>query len=104
MARQESSMKTYRHGDVIVREVDKTRGEKLDHLVLAEGEVTGHKHQITDGTASLFKFEEKLYLKIQSDLATLSHEEHNPLRLPKGSYEVIIQREYQPKGWTYVAD
>lgn len=96
--------KIYRHGDVIIKEVDGVKGERKDHLTLAEGEVTGHSHRISEGEASLFQFDEQVYLEIQSDLALLIHEEHSALQLPRGSYEVIIQREYEPDGWRYVAD
>ena len=97
--------KPYRHGDVLLVPVKKAKGKKLNHLTLAEGEVTGHSHRITEGEAALFSFDEKLYLSIQSDLATLSHEEHKALQLPHGDYEVIIQREYDDeKEWRNVLD
>lgn len=100
-----SKMKLYRHGDVIIREVEKVEGKKLDHLVLAEGEITGHAHRVADGVAHLFQFQDKKYLEIQSELATLSHEEHKALQLPKGTYEIIIQRQYDDqKEWAYVSD
>lgn len=97
-------MEKYRHGDVILRKVEDVQGEKQDHLTLAEGEQTGHSHRITAGEAALFKFEDKTYLKIQSDLATLSHQQHGELQLPAGNYEVQIQRQHTPKGWEYVKD
>lgn len=98
-------MKAYRHGDVIIREIEAVKGDKLDHLTLAEGEVTGHSHRIIEGVAALFKFDDELYLDIQSELATLSHEEHKALELPQGKYEIIIQREYDDaKEWRKVAD
>lgn len=98
-------MKKYRHGDVIITEVKTfTKGKKLNHLTLAEGEVTGHSHRISEGEATLYEFDEKLYLEVQSELATLIHEEHKALQLPLGEYEITIQREYSPAGWKYVAD
>jgi hypothetical protein len=98
-------MNIYRHGDVLIKEVSVVKGDKLPHLTLAEGEVTGHSHKITDGIATLFKFDDALYLDIQSELATLSHEEHHALQLPRGQYEIIIQREYDDENeWRNVAD
>lgn len=97
-------MKKYRHGDVIITEVGEVRGDKLDHLTLALGEVTGHSHRISEGVATLFAFDDKKYLEVQSELAVLTHEEHKALELPRGKYEIVIQREYKPEGWSYVAD
>lgn len=100
-------MKRYRHGDVIIIEVESIPADasKLQGVTLAEGEVTGHSHRITEGMASMFAFDSKTYLEIQSDLAMLSHEEHSALQLPKGNYEVIIQREYDDENeWRNVLD
>lgn len=119
----------YRHGDVIIRKLgtnvrdqlissvwsqiskdgkgfcDPFKGmKKLKHLTLAEGEVTGHAHRITDGEAELYEHEGILYLRVKSESASLTHEEHKTIELPKGDYEINIQREYSPKGWRYVAD
>ena len=61
-------MKTYRHGDVIVREVKSipTKAKELStkKAVLALGEVTGHSHQV-NGALAFFGFDEERYLKIQ---------------------------------------
>lgn len=97
----------FRHGDVILRRLsddEKIQGEKQKHLTLAEGEVTGHSHRISKGKGELFKFNDKMFLKIQSKIACLTHEEHKKIELPAGDYEVIIQREYTPDGWKKVTD
>ena len=99
-------MKLFRHGDVLLKEVSKktVKGEKLDHLVLAEGEVTGHSHRITEGNAALYRNGEQTFLRVVSKCGLLTHEEHHQLEIPQGDYEVIIQREYTPDGWRAVAD
>ena len=99
-------MKAYRHGDVVIRVVEKipTQAKALTHRVLAEGEMTGHKHQITVGDATLYEHEGTLFLKVESDTATLTHEEHKPIVLPQGEFEIKIQREYEPNGWRNVQD
>lgn len=94
----------YRQGDVIIKKVPQIKGNKLRHLTLAEGEMTGHAHKITDGEAELYEHEGTLYLKVKSDKATLTHEEHKKVELPKGDFEIKIQREYSPEGWRNVAD
>lgn len=101
-------MKNYRHGDVIVRQVRSIpKGaveKKVKKIVLAEGEVTGHSHQISSGAAKLFIFNDKAYLQVKSKIAALTHEEHSRIELPAGNYEIEIQQDYEPKGWQKVVD
>jgi len=100
--------KMYRQGDVgifPVRSIPKT-ATKCDpkRVVLALGEVTGHAHQFDIGASVMdFKDEVDRYIDVLEEIV-LRHEEHGPVTLPKGKYKVIIQREYQPEGWSYVAD
>lgn len=94
-----------RQGDVLIIPSEATAtGTKLPHLTLAEGEVTGHRHRISDGEAELFERDGVLYLKVLSPTAILTHEEHAQITIPQGNWEIRIQREYSPEGWRYVAD
>ena len=96
-----------RQGDVLLMPFSQHEGrfgEKLNHLTLAEGEVTGHRHRISDGQAELYERDGTLYLKVLSTQATLTHEEHQAVTIPQGNWLVRIQREYEPNGWRYVAD
>ncbi|MBD1838108.1 hypothetical protein H6F78_11440 [Coleofasciculus sp. FACHB-64] len=97
-------MQPIRQGDVILFPAQQTEGQKLPHLTLAEGEVTGHKHRISDGQAELYEKDGTLYLHVFSETATLTHEEHKAISIPQGRWMVRIQREYEPQGWRYVAD
>jgi hypothetical protein len=97
-------MKPIRQGDVILKPAQPTEGKKLPHLVLAEGEVTGHSHRISNGEAELYETDGTLYLRVLSPTATLTHEEHNAIDIPQGTWMVNLQREYEPEGWRYVAD
>lgn len=97
-------MQPMRQGDVILQAVQTIEGKKLPHLTLAEGEVTGHSHRISNGEAELYEENGTLCLRVLSDRATLIHEEHKAIDIPKGNWMVRIQREYQPEGWRYVAD
>jgi hypothetical protein len=105
-------MQPIRQGDVILLCLKQSAspaapqelGKKLPHLTLAEGEVTGHSHRISEGQAELYEKEGILYLRVLSDTATLTHEEHKAIQIPQGSWMVRIQREYEPEGWRYVAD
>lgn len=84
----------YQQGDVIVEKCEKIDGKKLDHLVLETGEVTGHAHRISSGLAELFESGSTKYLKVISETATLTHEEHGAITLPRGEYVVRKVREY----------
>ena len=105
-------MQPIRQGDVILlslKQTDSTTapenvGKRLPHLTLAEGEVTGHSHRISEGKAELYEKDGTLYLRVLSETATLIHEEHKAIQIPQGSWMVRIQREYEPEGWRYVAD
>jgi len=97
-------MQPIRQGDVILLPVSQIEGKNLPHLTLAEGEVTGHSHRISEGEAELYEQNGTLYLRVLSESATLNHEEHQAISIPQGSWMVRIQREYEPQGWRYVAD
>lgn len=62
--------------------------------VLAFGEVTGHKHAVVEEDAEvLVRPDGSMYLRAPSG-ATVVHEEHAPVTLPPGNYEVTIDREF----------
>lgn len=92
----------WRHGDVLVATTTEMPEEVQlqPHTILAKGEITGHAHRIAEpGAALLFQSvtDNNLYLKIVAAQATLVHEEHKPIVLPRGTYRVWIQREYTPQ-------
>lgn len=92
-------MALYRHGDLLVQSADSipSAARALQHLVLAEGELTGHSHRISErGAAELFESGPFLYLHVVEPQATLVHQEHGPIALPQGIYRVWRQREYSP--------
>jgi hypothetical protein len=91
-------MKTYRQGDVsilAVNEVPKKARKVKGEPILAHGEVTGHSHRIVEGRVFMYQVVSGLlYLRVLSEFAKLSHEEHKDVMLPKGDYEVRRQREF----------
>lgn len=97
-----------RQGDLLIVKVSKPEGElkKLDHRVLADGEITGHKHQLTLGT--LYRengWSENLFFDIpKGQVSELKHPEHKTQVFPSGFYEVIRQREYTEKGIRQIKD
>jgi hypothetical protein len=94
-----------RQGDLLIVKV-KALPEgcrKKGHRVLAEGEATGHKHELDSG--ELYEKNGTLYFKISDhEKATLQHQEHGPVTFDPGTYKVVRQREYVPKGWRPVVD
>lgn len=90
-------MVAFRQGDVLLREVPPIReGSALPDLVLARGETSGHSHRLAEGTAVLIENEHGTFLHVTSDSAFLVHEEHAPMELLRGYYEVLLQRSYDP--------
>lgn len=93
-------MEFYRQGDVGIRRVDeipafthKVRREQ-GRIILAHGEATGHAHAIADPDAALVRSSDgRTFLRLDAP-ATVRHEEHAPIRLEPGTYEVIRQREW----------
>ena len=52
----------------------------------------------------MFSVGQDLYLEVLAETATIAHEEHGPIMLPRGGYTVRIQREYSPREIRQVAD
>ena len=107
-----------RQGDVLVRPTTKAPSAKAKsvtdngRVILAYGEVTNHAHEVipatdnADPVPAMELFEEPdgtRLLVVQRD-ALLRHEEHGPIALAPGGYEVIRQVEYSPAEIRQVAD
>ena len=129
-------MKAYRHGEMILipvpedlegqwQDLYKQAGQKMkDPRVIAEGEITGHKHELTGGQVDAMALNEDnamakstgapghvsrrtllqtlgigtiagpVILLKVAKAAILRHPEHNALAIPAGSYVAYAQREY----------
>lgn len=97
----------YRHGDVLVQQVPSlpTRIHKRAGTVLAHGELTGHSHRIEDpASVQFWRAGGETYFEVLAEHALLIHEEHGPIRLPKGIYHTWMQREYTPRAIVRVRD
>src|SRR5580692_2011231 len=64
-------------------------------LVLADGEATGHAHIIEETDAELIHIGERMLLSLSAP-AIVKHDEHNPITLEPGIYEIGRVRE---KDW-----
>ncbi len=98
----------YRQGDVLIRQIvslPKQKAVRQTSGVLAEGETTGHAHRVENMTATeVFEIGNGLYLRVGEEGVRIVHEEHAPITLPAGNYEVIRQREYSPEEIRNVED
>lgn len=102
-----------RQGDVLIRQVatipaaakpEKRKGR----IVLAYGETTGHAHAIAERGVKAYTMEDagaavRRFLEVAKG-ATVRHEEHAPIPLPPGCYEVVQQVEYSPEAVRAVQD
>ena len=110
----------YAQGDLLIERVDDMlpRGTLLDPasdgaMVLAEGETSGHRHAIHD-RVTMFRDDslardipDGLYvghLQVDGPSASLEHDEHDTISLPRGTYRVRRQRELEPKDARIVVD
>jgi len=107
----------YQHGDVLIRPTDDELAKESyssgntvqlggggdDRIVLAKGEATGHAHAIdmsnlpSNVVVTTFGSDWRNnvdLLGIKGGDVVLTHEEHKPITLPPGNYEVSIVREF----------
>ena len=72
--------------------------KKTDHppgcCVVATGETAGHAH-VARGRIEAYEVDGVLYLKVTGP-AEVTHEEHLPLTLPPGKWQVGTVREFDP--------
>ena len=88
-------MDYYQQGDVIlipVKAIPKDAQPKADKH-LAEGELTGHFHAPTARTAQVYEVKGKRFMSAPRG-TSIEHQEHKPIEVPAGEYEVRIVREY----------
>lgn len=130
--------KIFRQGDVLIVKIsDDPRLPKddlkpverdRDSVVLAYGEVHGHRHRIDERHCSLYlddasilsdvdafgliartgggpteRPEPDRILKVDEPVV-LRHEEHDPIALSPGLYGIRRQREYDPEGLRAIED
>ena len=109
----------FAQGDLLIEKVEDVdpsgtiiEADVTGATVLAEGEVTGHRHAIYD-RVTMFR-EDALARDIPDGLyvghvkvkgsAVIQHQEHAPIMLGEGTYRVRRQRELEPRDATLVSD
>lgn len=106
-------MLVFRQGDVLIRQRKAERPESATPIardgaavILAYGEVTGHSHQILERDVTFWLPEGLSGVRILDvpTGATVRHDEHDPIELPAGTYDVFIQTEYSPQELRQVLD
>lgn len=86
-------------GDVLLEKVEKIMGKETGSdergYVLAQGEVTGHAHRITETTfVKMYRTDDgHTYLQVKKTVP-LEHEEHKVLIIEPGEYEVRKVQEF----------
>ena len=88
---------SFQQGDVLGKKLaDWPSGERkviaTVRLVVAHGE-SGHSHLIEDDDAELIQIGERMLLHLARE-ATIQHEEHKPITLSPGIWEIGRVREY----------
>ena len=86
-----------RHGDLLIRNTNEIPSnlKPANTVILAEGEKTGHKHQL-QGNVTVYKQESgSLYFEVKTS-ADLVHQEHKTIHIPEGMYMVGQEREFNP--------
>lgn len=92
-------MRQLQHGDVLLQEIEelpegvKRVARENGRIILARGEATGHNHAIAERGAILYELKGDLYLEV-TEPVTIIHEEHRPLEIPEGIYQIGRVKEY----------
>ncbi|HEX6480454.1 MAG TPA: hypothetical protein VF043_16570 [Ktedonobacteraceae bacterium] len=97
-------MEMFRQGDVLITRIARLPeglNERQDKIILA-GEVTGHTHRLVQGRV-LEDARGALFLEVLQQTQVV-HEEHRPLSLEPGSYQITRQREYTPEAIREIED
>lgn len=92
----------YRQGDVLIVPIEfngrlpfQVEPNAEGNIVVMEGEATGHAHVLPAGQVTAYGAGNGMLLEVVEE-ATLTHEEHDPIAIPPGTYRVVRQREYSP--------
>ena len=67
--------------------------KKRSDNILAEGEATGHSHQVIGENITVYGEEQERLLEMPNG-GTVKHEEHKEITLPPGEYDISIVKEY----------
>lgn len=98
--------RNYRQGEVMILTEDehgkkiafpdkwKAKAKEIPEGVIAEGEVSGHKHEVQNGRLYDHPDKKGVMILEAGEGCIVTHPEHKPISVPKGVYEIEIQREF----------
>ncbi len=112
MKTSESAHPFWRQGDIyfvkLDREPELDEAKPIKSGIIARGEETGHMHRVSSSSlaegAALFASGGSMFLRTADSGATIVHDEHGPIQLPKGTYAVVNQKEFDGLEWRAVLD
>lgn len=82
-------------GDVLLRQakIPRSATKRPGRAILAEGEATGHCHEVIGDGVEIYEKDGVLYLSAPHG-GTLTHQEHHAQTIERGSYQIGIVKEY----------
>jgi len=88
--------KLYRHGDLLIRQIKKIpeSATQLSTSIIAHGE-NGNTHKL-HGSHQVYEMPDKQILFEAKQDLSLKHQEHSMLKISKGNYVVVHEREHNP--------
>ncbi len=95
-----------RQGDVMLVRSSKPKvpvKQEVAEVVLALGEVTGHRHRVVERQCEQFESAGGMYIHALDEVHVV-HEEHATVTVPKGWWKVLRAREYTPQEIRRVED
>ena len=89
-------MNTFQQGDTLWRKIPALpkHMKKRPTTVVAEGEATGHKHEVIGDGVEVYEDERGTLYVSAPNGGRVQHEEHHAIELPPGNYTVGIVQEY----------
>lgn len=109
-------MKNYRQGEVLIYG-EKTlnsalmlpkgwqkKAKVVPGNIIIEGEISGHKHEVVNGRMYDHPDKKGVMILEAGEGCRVIHPEHKEIPVPKGVYEIEIQREYNGKDSNKVKD
>lgn len=80
------------------------KAKRVPDNVIIEGEVSGHKHEVVNGRLYEHPTKKGVMILEAGEGCIVKHPEHKPIPVPKGTYQIDIQREYNEGKATDVKD
>lgn len=110
------AIKNFRQGEVLIFGVppiriktefpkgwQKKAKPRADNVII-EGEISGHKHEVINGRMYESPDKKGIMILEAGEGCKVIHPEHKEISVPKGVYEIDIQREYDGKDSNKVKD